>query len=146
MKQKLGLACTLVRSPELLLLDEPTVGVDPLSRRELWEIILQLVNEQGLTRPAQHVVSGRSRALRARRSCCIRARCWRTDRRGGERAGGGADVPGRAAGGADGPRASGSLARRSGRHRRGAAKGGRCAFVRGRGSATRTMRSCKGRA
>ena len=39
MKQKLGLACTLVRSPELLLLDEPTVGVDPLSRRELWEII-----------------------------------------------------------------------------------------------------------
>jgi ABC-2 type transport system ATP-binding protein len=39
MKQKLGLACTLVRSPELLLLDEPTVGVDPLSRRELWQII-----------------------------------------------------------------------------------------------------------
>jgi pyoluteorin transport system ATP-binding protein len=49
MKQKLGLACTLVRSPELLLLDEPTVGVDPLSRRELWDIIHQLVNEQGLT-------------------------------------------------------------------------------------------------
>ena len=49
MKQKLGLACTLVRSPDLLLLDEPTVGVDPLSRRELWEIILQLVNERGLT-------------------------------------------------------------------------------------------------
>jgi ABC-2 type transport system ATP-binding protein len=49
MKQKLGLACTLVRSPELLLLDEPTVGVDPLSRRELWEIILQLVNEQRFT-------------------------------------------------------------------------------------------------
>jgi ABC-2 type transport system ATP-binding protein len=49
MKQKLGLACTLVRSPEFLLLDEPTVGVDPLSRRELWEIILQLVNDQGLT-------------------------------------------------------------------------------------------------
>jgi ABC-2 type transport system ATP-binding protein len=49
MKQKLGLACTLVRAPELLLLDEPTVGVDPLSRRELWEIILQLVREQGLS-------------------------------------------------------------------------------------------------
>ncbi len=49
MKQKLGLACTLVRSPELLLLDEPTVGVDPLSRRELWTIILQLVHEQNLT-------------------------------------------------------------------------------------------------
>jgi ABC-2 type transport system ATP-binding protein len=49
MKQKLGLACTLVRAPELLLLDEPTVGVDPLSRRELWDIILHLVNEQGLS-------------------------------------------------------------------------------------------------
>jgi len=49
MKQKLGLACTLVRSPELLLLDEPTVGVDPLSRRELWDIVQQLVAEQGLT-------------------------------------------------------------------------------------------------
>jgi ABC-2 type transport system ATP-binding protein len=49
MKQKLGLACTLVRSPELLLLDEPTVGVDPLSRRELWEIVRQLVETQGLT-------------------------------------------------------------------------------------------------
>ena len=49
MKQKLGLACTLVRSPELLLLDEPTVGVDPLSRRELWDIVQQLVDEQRLT-------------------------------------------------------------------------------------------------
>ncbi|HTV98382.1 MAG TPA: ATP-binding cassette domain-containing protein [Steroidobacteraceae bacterium] len=49
MKQKLGLACTLVRSPELLLLDEPTVGVDPLSRRELWEIVMRLVSDQGLT-------------------------------------------------------------------------------------------------
>ena len=49
MKQKLGLACTLVRSPELLLLDEPTVGVDPLSRKELWEIVLHLVRESGLT-------------------------------------------------------------------------------------------------
>ncbi len=48
MKQKLGLACTLVRSPELLLLDEPTVGVDPLSRHELWEIIRQLIKD-GLT-------------------------------------------------------------------------------------------------
>jgi ABC-2 type transport system ATP-binding protein len=49
MKQKLGLACTLVRAPELLLLDEPTVGVDPLSRRELWAIVEHLVREQRLT-------------------------------------------------------------------------------------------------
>ncbi|OVZ54307.1 ABC transporter ATP-binding protein [Pigmentiphaga sp. NML080357] len=49
MKQKLGLACTLVRSPELLLLDEPTVGVDPLSRRELWQIVQQLVDDERLS-------------------------------------------------------------------------------------------------
>ncbi|MEO7560898.1 MAG: ATP-binding cassette domain-containing protein, partial [Nitrosospira sp.] len=49
MKQKLGLACTLVRSPELLLLDEPTVGVDPLSRRELWEIVQQMIDDEQLT-------------------------------------------------------------------------------------------------
>ncbi len=45
MKQKLGLACALVKSPELLLLDEPTVGVDPVSRRELWKIVYELVEK-----------------------------------------------------------------------------------------------------
>jgi len=49
MKQKLGLACTLVRPPRLLLLDEPTAGVDPLSRRELWEIVYRLVEDEGLS-------------------------------------------------------------------------------------------------
>ncbi|MGP2527588.1 ATP-binding cassette domain-containing protein [Acidaminococcus sp. LBK-2] len=49
MKQKLGLACTLVRSPDLLLLDEPTVGVDPLSRKDLWIIINQMVQEEHLS-------------------------------------------------------------------------------------------------
>ena len=49
MKQKLGLACTLVRAPRLLLLDEPTVGVDPVSRRELWDIVYRLVEEAGMT-------------------------------------------------------------------------------------------------
>jgi ABC-2 type transport system ATP-binding protein len=45
MKQKLGLACTLVYPPQLLLLDEPSVGVDPVSRRELWSIVHSLVGE-----------------------------------------------------------------------------------------------------
>ena len=49
MKQKLGLACTLVRAPALLLLDEPTVGVDPVSRRELWAIVETLVHSEGMT-------------------------------------------------------------------------------------------------
>ncbi|MBG0789134.1 MAG: ABC transporter ATP-binding protein [Desulfovibrionaceae bacterium] len=42
MKQKLGLACTLVGKPELLLLDEPGVGVDPISRRDLWGMVQSL--------------------------------------------------------------------------------------------------------
>jgi len=49
MKQKLGLACTLVRAPRLLLLDEPTVGVDPVSRRELWAIVDRLVRDEGMS-------------------------------------------------------------------------------------------------
>jgi ABC-2 type transport system ATP-binding protein len=49
MKQKLGLACSLVRQPALLLLDEPTVGVDPLSRRELWAIVNRLVRNENTT-------------------------------------------------------------------------------------------------
>ncbi|MGC8549154.1 MAG: ATP-binding cassette domain-containing protein [Acidobacteriaceae bacterium] len=49
MKQKLGLACTLIHPPELLLLDEASVGVDPISRRELWSIIQQQVAAQKVT-------------------------------------------------------------------------------------------------
>ncbi len=46
MKQKLGLACCLVHNPEIILLDEPTNGVDPVSRREFWKILYDLLGEK----------------------------------------------------------------------------------------------------
>ena len=49
MKQKLGLACTLIHPPKVLLLDEASVGVDPISRRELWSIIRQQVLGERVT-------------------------------------------------------------------------------------------------
>lgn len=48
MKQKLALSCTLIHTPEVLILDEPTTGVDPVSRREFWQILHELV-EDGVT-------------------------------------------------------------------------------------------------
>jgi ABC-2 type transport system ATP-binding protein len=46
MKQKLGLACTLIHTPRVLFLDEPTNGVDPVSRRDFWRILYQLLREK----------------------------------------------------------------------------------------------------
>ncbi|MGX1101448.1 ribosome-associated ATPase/putative transporter RbbA [Amorphus sp. MBR-141] len=46
MKQKLGLCCALIHDPDLLILDEPTTGVDPLSRRQFWDLIRQLRGER----------------------------------------------------------------------------------------------------
>ncbi|MCG6206984.1 ribosome-associated ATPase/putative transporter RbbA [Rhodopseudomonas sp. HC1] len=52
MKQKLGLCCALIHDPDLLILDEPTTGVDPLSRRQFWE----LINDIRAQRPGMSVV------------------------------------------------------------------------------------------
>ncbi|GAB6126299.1 ATP-binding cassette domain-containing protein [Humidesulfovibrio idahonensis] len=49
MKQKLGLVCTLIHAPRLILLDEPTTGVDPVSRRDFWTILHELLAEGGVT-------------------------------------------------------------------------------------------------
>ncbi len=50
MKQKLGLCCALIHDPELLILDEPTTGVDPLSRRQFWELVNEIRRElHGMT-------------------------------------------------------------------------------------------------
>src|SRR5206468_13103194 len=48
MKQKLALACTLVHEPRILVLDEPTTGVDPVSRREFWKLLSEFLS-RGLT-------------------------------------------------------------------------------------------------
>jgi ABC-type multidrug transport system ATPase subunit len=49
MKQKLGLVCTLIHEPELIILDEPTTGVDPVSRRDFWGILAELLRESGIS-------------------------------------------------------------------------------------------------
>jgi ABC-2 type transport system ATP-binding protein len=49
MKQKLGLVCTLIHEPEFVILDEPTTGVDPVSRRDFWAILADLLREKGVT-------------------------------------------------------------------------------------------------
>ena len=48
MKQKLALACTLVHTPEVIFLDEPTTGVDPVSRRDFWKVLSNLL-KSGIT-------------------------------------------------------------------------------------------------
>jgi ABC-2 type transport system ATP-binding protein len=49
MKKKLALACSLIHEPQVLMLDEPTLGVDPVSRREFWSLLGHLRSEKGVT-------------------------------------------------------------------------------------------------
>ena len=67
MKQKLALACALIGQPRILLLDEPTTGVDPVSRREFWDTLAQL-SAQGMTILIATPYLGRGRAMPSRRS------------------------------------------------------------------------------
>ena len=73
MKQKLGLSCALIHEPKILLLDEPTFGVDPISRRDLWLIVHDMV-ARGVTVVVQHRLHGRGRALRSAGPAPPRAR------------------------------------------------------------------------
>ena len=74
MKQKLGLVCALIHRPKVILLDEPTTGVDPVSRRDFWRILYELVCGR---RGHSHLdcLSRRGGALSSRRAYCIRASC-----------------------------------------------------------------------
>ncbi len=86
MKQKLGLACALVATPRLLLLDEPGVGVDPISRRELWAMVGELTG-QGIgvlwsTAYLDEAETVRQRLPAQRGQAALRRAAGRADRRG----------------------------------------------------------------
>jgi ABC-type multidrug transport system ATPase subunit len=77
MKQKLGLCCALIHDPQLLILDEPTTGVDPLSRAQFWELIDSIRQRQ----PEMSVLVATAYMEEAERFDWLvamnAAKCWR---------------------------------------------------------------------
>jgi ABC-type transporter Mla maintaining outer membrane lipid asymmetry ATPase subunit MlaF len=64
MKQKLALCCALIHDPDLLILDEPTTGVDPLARAQFWDLINRIRGQRRHERDRGHGLHGRGPALR----------------------------------------------------------------------------------
>ena len=79
MKQKLALACTLVHEPQLVLLDEPTTGVDPVSRREFWKLLSQFLDSGITILMSTPYLDEAERCHRVALSTT--AGCWRSTRR-----------------------------------------------------------------
>ena len=101
MKQKLGLACALLARPRFLLLDEPSVGVDPASRRELWAIVSAILAEgsaegMGVIWATAYLDEA---ARCGRFCCCTRERCCRRPAGGFYRTTAGPRVPSDRSGG-----------------------------------------------
>ena len=84
-KQRLALAACLIHQPKLLLLDEPTAGVDPKARRDFWEQIHQLA-ARGADLSHHHALHGRGRALPSARLHLLRQAAHARHRRRGDRA------------------------------------------------------------
>ena len=80
-RQRLSLAVAVLHEPEVLILDEPTSGVDPVARDGFWELLIRLSRENGRDHLSLHPLHERGRALRPHVDDARAAGCWPRDRR-----------------------------------------------------------------